>query len=65
MATIEIDLWQVRGVPVDQDGARSCPSPRRYDMGSFRCLNISTPTLRKVREGWGTHGAGCASKIKN
>jgi len=49
---------------VNQDGARSCPNPRRYDMGSFRGLNISTPTLRKVREGWGTHGAGCASKIK-
>ncbi len=24
---MEIDLWQDRGVPVNQDSPRSCPSP--------------------------------------
>jgi len=24
---MEIDLWQDRGVPVTQDGPRTCPSP--------------------------------------
>ena len=23
------------------------------------------PTLRKVREGWGTHGVGCTDEIKS
>jgi hypothetical protein len=52
-------LWVPRPCVLCKGGTRS----RRYDMGSFRCVNISTPTLRKVREGWGTHRAGCA-KIK-
>jgi hypothetical protein len=31
---------------------------------SSRCVDISTPTLRKVREGWGTASVIYASEIK-
>jgi 4-diphosphocytidyl-2-C-methyl-D-erythritol kinase len=31
---------------------------------SFRCADISTPTLRNVREGWGTPGVAYFGKIK-
>ena len=31
---------------------------------SFRCADISAPTLRKVREGWGSPSVTCASEIK-
>ena len=34
-------------------------------MCSSRCANISTPTLRKVREGWGTPCVIYASEIKS
>jgi len=32
---------------------------------SSRCADISTPTLRKVREGWGTPSVIYASEIKS
>ena len=35
------------------------------DLCLSRCANISTPTLRRVREGWGTPSVIYASEIKS
>src|SRR5208337_2562651 len=38
---------------------------KKTRLRSSRCADISTPTLRKVREGWGTPSGIYASEIKS
>ncbi len=51
-ATMEIDLWQVRGVPVNQDSPQSCPSPasRRSLKTQFGTISRRHPAVENSGE---------------
>jgi len=53
-------LWVPRPCVLCKGGTRC----RRCDMRPSHCVNIPTPTLRKVREGWGTPRASVPARSK-